>query len=222
MKNLKYALTVISLLLFTVTFSQKDKSKLFEGHIFYDVKVEGDIEPNMAARMPSKFNIYFKGEKIRAEQVSSMGNSVVISDFASKEQIILLDMMGQKYAIKSTKEETEKGLEGTPTATIDRKEGAKTIAGYNCKYAEYNVDGKTSSVYYTEDLSIPNSNWYSQFKDMSNVLLEYTQVVGEDDEIKLITTATEVKQEKVKDSMFTVPAGYEQISITDFRKMLGQ
>lgn len=203
-------------------FAQKDKSsKPFEGHIFYTVAPQGELDASVSAQLPTAVQMYFKGNKTRMEQKTPMGSAIIIGDISTKEQVVLLDMMGQKMALKSTKEETEKGQAEIPAGTLTMGTETKQIAGYNCKKADFVQDGKTVAIYVTEELDIPNSNWQTQFKDVKGVMLEYTQITGEEGEIKMLITASEVKKEKVKDSMFSIPTGYQEMSMAEFKKMFG-
>jgi GLPGLI family protein len=130
--------------------------------------------------------------------------------------------MGQKMALKATKEEIEKVLAKIPTATMVVGTETKQIAGYNCKKVDFTQEGKTTTIYTTEDLVIPNSNWQNEYKDVPNVILEFLQVIPtQDAEIKMLVAATEVKKEKVKAEMFLVPAGYQEMSMSEFKKMMG-
>jgi hypothetical protein len=52
-------------------------------------------------------------------------------------------------------------------------------------------------------------------------MLEYMQAAGQEGDINLLITAKEVKKEKVKDTMFAVPTGYQEMSMTEFKKMFG-
>jgi len=197
------------------------KSKSFVGYISYDIKTLGEVEPAMAAQLPTENLVYFNGAKTRIEQKSAMGSTVIISNIETKEQIVLIDIMGQKYALKSSKEETENAQSQIPKGTVTMGTETKTIAGYNCKKADFTQDGKTSAIWITDEINLNNSNWQTQYKDVEGVMLEYNQITGQEGEINLLITAKEVKKEKVKDSMFTVPAGYQEMSLTEFKKMFG-
>ena len=221
MKYIKIILVVVISITAITGYSQKSKSKAFQGHIFYSVTPQGDIDPSVSAQLPTEVQTYYKGSKTRMEQKTPMGSAIIIGDFETKEQVVLIDMMGQKMALKSTKEETEKAQSEIPAGTFTVGTETKQIAGYNCKSAEFTQDGKTVTLFITEDLDIPNSNWQTQYKDVKGVMLEYTQVAGEDGEIKMLISAKEVKQEKVKDTMFTIPAGYQEMSMAEFKKMFG-
>jgi GLPGLI family protein len=214
-------LFVFVIAIMTIQVSAQKASKPFEGHIFYSVTPQGEVDASVSAQLPTEVLMYFKGSKIRMEQKTPMGSAIIIGDFSTKEQVVLIDMMGQKMALKSTKEETEKAQAEIPQGTLAMGTETKQIAGFNCKKGDFTQDGKTASVFITEELDIPNSNWQTQFKDVPGVMLEYTQIAGQEGEIKMLITAKEVKKEKVKDAMFTIPTGYQEMSMAEFKKMFG-
>lgn len=220
MKIIYSLILVISVLYTTNTFSQK-KSSSFVGTITYTVTPQGEIDPAVTAQLPTEIIMYYSGPKTRIEQKSAMGSVTIISNYDTKEQLILMDIMGQKYAIKSGKEETEATIAQTPKAEVTIGTETKTVAGYNCKKADFVQDGKTYTIWITEDLKIDNANWQTPYKDVNGVMLEYTQATGQDGDINLMFSAKEVSKGKVKDSMFTAPSGYQEMTIQEFKKMFG-
>jgi len=213
---------LVALLISTGVVAQKEKkSKPFEGHIFYSVTPQGEVDASVSAQLPTEVLMYFKGDKTRMEQKTPMGSVIVIGDIITKEQVVLLDIMGQKMALKSTKEETEKTQAEYPKGTVAVGTETKTIAGFNCKKTDFTQDGKTSVIYVTDEIGLKNSNWQTQYRDVEGVLLEYIMVTGQDKEINLLITAKEVKKEKVKDTLFAVPSGYQEMSMAEFKKMFG-
>ncbi len=204
------------------TVTAQKKAKTFAGTISFDIKFEGrELEPTEKAQMPTQIKMMYSGVQSRSEQISAMGTVASITNSETMASIVLFDMMGQKMAIKSTKEETEKAMSELAEATIEYSEETKTIAGYKCKKAEVTQDGKVATVYYTEEINIPNPNASNpMFKGIKGVLLEYTQPTG-DEELTMKMTAKEVKKGKIKKAMFTVPAGYQELSKEEFKSMIG-
>jgi GLPGLI family protein len=219
MKNIFLGLLI--LFCFNSLFAQKSKEKSFTGSVLYNVTVQGEVDPNLASQLPTEIVTYYKEDKSRSEQKTAMGTAIVISDYATKSRFILFDMLGQKFAIKSTKEEIEKEQSEIPVGKLTYGTETKKIAGYECKKATFILDSKSYELYIASELSIPNSNWQTQFKDIQGVLLEYSQTVGENGEITMLISAKEVKKEKVKDSMFDVPSGYKEMTMSEFKKMMG-
>lgn len=214
-------LFLLAALFISTSIVAQKKAKPFEGFISYTVTPQGDVDASIAAQLPTEVLVYFKGEKNRIEQKTPMGSAIIIGNISSKEQIVLIDMMGQKMALKSTKEETEKAQAEIPKGTVTVGTETKSIAGYTCKKVDFTQDGKTSVIYVTDEIDLQNSNWQTQYKDVEGVMLEYIQLAGQEGDIKLLITAKEVKKEKVKDTMFTIPTGYQEMSMAEFKKMFG-
>ncbi|OFX33165.1 MAG: hypothetical protein A2X08_14065 [Bacteroidetes bacterium GWA2_32_17] len=221
MKSGKLLFLLPVILLVTNNLNAQKKSSDFVGNISYSVTTQEDVDATIAAQLPTEIIMYYNGPKTRIEQKTSMGSAIILSNADTKEQTVLIDMMGQKMALKSTKEETENSIAQMPKADVVVGTETKTIAGYTCKKVDFTQDGKTSTIWVTEDIKLNNANWQTPYKDVNGVMLEYTQISGQEGEISMLITAKEVKKGKVKDAMFTVPTGYQEMSITEFRKMMG-
>ncbi len=218
MKKL-FLLLVLSYSLMNLNAQKKDAS--FEGTITYSISTQGELDAQSKAQMPSEVVWTFKGPKSSMLMKTAFGNINIIANLETKEQVVLYDMMGQKMAIKSSKEETEEALKDIPQVKVNVTNETKKIVGYNCKKIEIS-DGKyTSNVYVTNDIVIPNANWNTQYKDIDGILLEYTQKATPEGDGLILFTAKEVKKTKIKDSAFEIPAEYQQMTMTDFKKMFG-
>ena len=220
MRNLVKVFAVLVALITIVSISSaKDKKgKQFEGTISFAVSFEGQVDAATRAQMPTGMKMSYKGVKTRMELIS-MASQVIVSNSETKESLILIDAMGQKFAIKTTKEDTEKALAEAPKPTITILEETKQIAGYNCKKAEVtDKEGNVSVVYFTEDIDYPNSNRNNEFSEIKGVMLEYTTKQGE---ITIKFTAKEVIKEKIKDASFEVPADYKVLTKEEVKAMFG-
>ena len=220
---MKFYLFILTLALIA-SFSNvsAQKSNDFQGTVTYNVAVEGEMDAMTKAQIPTEMSQTYKGTKIRTEQKSSMGSTIIISDSETKITTILIDMMGNKMAITQTKEDADKAIKEMPEVKVTYLDETKNIAGYNCKKATVEVMGEEKSnleVYYTDEIVVSNPNSLSFFKDIKGVLLEYTQSAGE---LKMKFTAKEIKKSKVKDSLYEIPEGYQQLTQEQFRSMLGQ
>ena len=72
-------------------------------------------------------------------QMSGM-NTITITDYTEKSSVSLINMMGQKYAIKQTTAEIEKENTAAGTTTVELSDETKVIAGYTCKKAVVTVN----------------------------------------------------------------------------------
>ncbi len=203
--------------------AQKDKKAAgFEGTITYTVTTEGQIDPNAMAQMPTEVVWTFKGPKSSMLVKTGFGNITIIANADTKEQVVLYDAMGQKMAIKSTKEETEKSISEIPEAKVTETTETKKVLNYNCKKIEMEDDkGNKSTIFVTNDLDVPNANWNTQYKSIKGLMLEYSQKATADSDAKLIFTAKEVKKGKIKDAAFEIPADFKQMTMNEFKQMFG-
>jgi GLPGLI family protein len=196
--------------------------KQFEGTIKFKMSYE-DLPAEMAmmeAMLPDEMITRVKGEKSRMEQSMAMGmSSVTITDMKKGTGIVLMDLMGQKIAMEATKEELKK---------LDKKKVSdkkpefkytsetKEIAGYECKKAFIVIEGAGEmEIYYTEDLPAGASK---QFEGLKGFPLEYSISQGP---MKVSFTATKVIKEKLSDSLFSIPDGYDIMTFEEFQKTMG-
>lgn len=218
MKKL-FVLSLLSLCLINLNAQKKDAP--FEGTITYSITTQGDLDAQTKAQMPSEVIWTFKGSKSSMLMKTAFGNINIIADSETKEQVVLYDMMGQKMAIKSSKEETEAGLNDLPEMKVNVTNETKKIIGYNCKKVEISDGKNTLNVFVTDEIQVPNANWNTQYKNINGVLMEYSQKANPDGDGLILFTAKEVKKSKIKDSAFEIPADYTKMSMTEFKKMFG-
>lgn len=209
---------VILILALVSTGSYAQKTKVFMGTITFEITYDGNLEPAVKAKLPSDVTYYIKGNKVMQESKSSMGSQSAIIDGDAKTQLILIDMMGQQLAIKVSAEDVDKQLKETPAAKVEFFEETKKIAGYNCKKVEITEGDNTTTAYFTTELNCSDINWASPYKEIKGVLLEYSTTMQG---ITAKYTAKEVKETKVKDSKFTIPVGYKELTPDEAKKMFG-
>lgn len=215
----QFLFLVFSICIISLNAQKKDAA--FEGTIIYSITTQGDLDPQTKAQMPSEVVWTFKGLKSSMLMKTAFGNINIIANSDTKEQIVLYDMMGQKMAIKSSKEETESGLKELPEMKVNITNETKKVLGYSCKKVEISDGKHTSYVFVTDEIQVPNANWNTQYKNINGILLEYSQKANPDSDALILFTAKEVKKSKIKDSTFEIPADYKQMSMTEFRQMFG-
>jgi hypothetical protein len=214
-------LTVVSGLLFSFTTQQK----IQEGLIEFDITFL-DLSPEMKqaeAMLPKKINMYFKGENSRTEMPSGMGSTISINNNKKKEFYLLMDMMGQRTAIKQSEADMKKQQEKSKIKDVKVEEinETKVIAGYKCKKAKltYTIDGKTETVecFYTADLPLlGQANTAPGFDQIKGLMLEYSMNMGG---IKAKIAATKVSTQKVEDKMFEIPGDYTLRTMEELESM---
>jgi hypothetical protein len=232
-KNFKKLLCLLLVLTISIFgFTQKN-AKPFQGEITFSITYTGEgMTPMQRAQQASEAKTSYKDNLQRTDIVTPMANVITLTNMDSMTTYILYDMGEQKFAISvSDKEETKKRIREMIPAKIKYFDSTKVIAGYNCKKAiitSYyknqevaageSLDSAISNVYYTEELSIPNVNWNTQYKDMKGVLLEYTNAQND---ILVKFSAKEVKKKKLPDLLFKIPSGYQIMTKEEFRAMMG-
>ncbi|MCK9613579.1 MAG: hypothetical protein PHR81_10830 [Bacteroidales bacterium] len=203
------------------TFGQKK----FKGIITYAITYGGTIDAATAAMQPKITTLAIYENKQKSTTSTQGVTFDEITDGDNKSKITLLDLMGQKVYFKTSTTEIEAEIAENPEPEIKYSEETKSVAGYNCKKADYimqNEDGETISsvVYYTEELGGELLNYGGQFNKLKGVPLEYTMTTPDG---KIITfAASEVKRGKVKDTDFLIPADYVELSAEEKQQLLNQ
>lgn len=200
-------------------FAQK---KMMEGVIIYDLKLEGAEDAGMmAAMMPTEMTVKFKGTKSRSEFATGMSETVAISDSKDdKSGVVLLDLMGNKYAMKIDEAKIVEQRANMPDYDLIESKETKVIAGYNCKKVIL-INKKTKeevSVYYSADIPYFENSFNAQFKQVNGMPMEYKASLNN---MNLTVTVREVKKEKVDDSSFLVPSDYKTVTQEELMKELG-
>jgi GLPGLI family protein len=211
---------IMSVLAMVLTITSWAQS--FEGKISATVKAIALPEEmaGHAAMFNQSMTSYYKGEKSCMEMKNMMGTTTIITDTLKKEVIMLINMMGQKTAIKEplTDENDDNPLfeaemEG---GKLELKSDTKTIAGYKCKKAVYTMPAEEDEspivieFWYTEELDV-----YMGDAPIPGMMMEYTMSM---EGITMQFTVTEIVKEKVDDSKFTIPEGYTVKTKEEFEK----
>lgn len=214
MKNLCLAVT----LLFCTLINAQD----FKGTIEYEIEYQ-DLADEMKAHegmFPTWMTIEIDGDQTRVTQPNAMGEpTVVLTDKKSGESIVLMDLMGQKLAIKSTKEDShQEKKEAEEQSNIEYIKGeTKEISGYECKKAIIKTeDGGEAVIYYTEDL--PNVDVSDQAQGIKGFPMEMMVVT---DMMTTITRVNSIQEGKVEKIKMVVPEGYDLKTKEEFKQMFG-
>lgn len=191
----------------------------FEGSVVYSMEIEGmEMDPttqSMLGTMETK--IFVKGDKSRTEISMAMSKNITIADYKKKTATFLMDVMGMKYAIKVGPEDMAKEEEASKDIKIIYLDETKEIAGYKCKKAQItNKENITITVFYTEE--IKGNSPDSRFKGLNGFPMEYEM---NQNGMKMLITANEVRKEKVDDKIFEIPEGYKETTKEELQKMFG-
>lgn len=203
-------------------------AQIKEGTITYDMKIEG-MPPEQAAMMGDmETKVTFKNEQVLTEVNSMMGSQVFLVD--SKGMTMLMDQMGNKIAVKQTKEEMEKASakEKSVDTKIEYTTETKTIAGYECKKAVVTVINKDKKedkvdVWYCEKFENPNKEGKGRgqaiMKGLKGMAFEYS---GGNGPMKFKMVAKEVSLDPVADAKFNLSTeGYKIMTMEELKGMQG-
>ncbi len=223
MKKLTYLLIAVLTISLSGCSIFQGGDKSFEGVIKYTIDYEGDIDEETLAQAPTGATEYYKGTKVRKDQESMMYTVGVISDNETDENIVLMDipMMGEKVAYKQSAEDKAEADAMIEENKPDYTETGETkeILGYTCKKVDVTMGDNIFPLYYTNEINIAGSpNESGQFPGIEGVILEYT-VAQQGMVMKF--TATEVKKQKLNETMFGVPEDYTMKTAEEMEAMFG-
>lgn len=198
--------------------------KPFEGVITYKITYpDSKFTESQLAMFPKLVTVSVKGTKSRTEMQMNGMSTVEIKDYSEKSSVTLLDIMGQKLAIKKTSADIEKEMKSDATTSVELTSETKVIAGYMCKKAviTINDDGKKSvfEAYFTEELGGNNINFDNPvFKDIKGVMLEFSL---RENEMNMLFTATSVDKKGISSKEFEIPSDYKPTTLDEMKNMFG-
>lgn len=224
MKKLFSTLAVVALTALSLN------AQIKEGYILYDMKIEG-LPPEQAAMMGDmETKVTFKNGKALTEVTSMMFSQQMVVDETG--MTMLMEQMGNKIAMKQTKEEMEKAEAKVKDKPADPKieytNETKTIAGYECKKAIITTVGKDKKeekmeMWYSDKFENPNKEGKGRgqnvMKGLKGMPFEYA---GGQGGMKFKMTAKEVSTDPVADSKFVLSTeGYKVMTADELKAMQG-
>lgn len=224
MKKLFSTLAVVALSALSLN------AQIKEGYIVYDMKIEG-LPPEQAAMIGDmETKVTFKNGKSLSEMTSMMFTNQTLAD--DKGMLLLMEQMGNKIAVKQTKEEMEKEEAKQKDKPADPKieytTETKMIAGYECKKAIVTLIGKDKKedkmeVWYCDKFENTNKEGKGRgqgfMKGLKGMPFEYA---GGQGAMKFKLVAKEVSVEPVADSKFELSTdGYKLMTMEELKAMQG-
>jgi hypothetical protein len=223
MKKLFSTLAVVALSALSLNAQVK------EGSVTYTTKIEG-LPPEQAAMMGDmETKVTFKNDKILTDATSMMGSQTFYTD--AKGMLMLIDQMGNKIAVKQTKEEMDKATAKDKAADpkIEYTTETKMIAGYECKKAIVTIIKKDKTeekvdVWYSEKFQNHNKEGkgmgQAALRGLKGMAFEYSGNGFGGMKLKMV--AKEVSVEPVADSKFELSTdGYKMMTIDELKAMQG-
>lgn len=218
---MKSSLTFILLFLVSATLVA---GKPFDGVITYKISYpDSKFSEAQLNMFPKVMTVSVKGSKARTEMNVGGGTTVEILDYVAKTKVALINMMGQKFAIKQTKQEIEKENAEQPKGTINVTNDTKNIAGYNCKKAIVTSDEDgvktTFEVWFTEEIGGKDANFDNPlYKDINGVMMEF---IIKTPQITMKLSAISVEKKAVPAKDFEIPADYTLTTQEELKSKFG-
>jgi len=226
MKRFIYGILILSAFCIAFTNPTFAKKKEFKGTISYKISfAEGSVDENMKAMLPKVIKVSFREGMVKTEINSGMGKQVELMNINEKSSTSLLDIMGQKFSIKTTAEEIQNDLSKAPETQITYTEETKEIAGYTCKKVIFKFTDKDSKketeiiAYLADDFS--NEGVYFDnpiFNGIKGILLEYEM---KSNGINMQFTATSVNKKNIPEKEFAVPEDFKETTKDELQEMFG-
>jgi GLPGLI family protein len=214
--------TLLILVLFTAFIYASGKP--IEGVITYKISIlDSKFTESQLAMFPNLMTISFKGTKSKTKMISSMGTQTEIKDYSEKTKSTLLDMMGQKYAIKETSADLQKEMDKEPRPIVEITNEIKTIVGYTCKKAIVltDLDGEktVNEVWFTNELGSKEINFNDLlYKDIDGMLMEYSVKTSQ---FTMKFTVTTVEKKSLSAEEFDIPADYKLTTKEELKSKFG-
>lgn len=190
-----------------------------DGYILFKLQYNDDgLSKEEMAMLPTESEMWFKGDKMKMKMPMGMGMESTV--LVMKDQVyLLMNLMGDKMAIKSSKEDMAKMSKSQKENKVKQLlNETKSIAGFECKKAIMSAgNGEEMVVWYTDKIK-SSSSWYYQMEGLNGFPLEFSMNTGGMD-VRMI--AQEVKLDDLKDDMFVVPEGYRIMTQAEMSKMMG-
>lgn len=192
--------------------------KIEEGTIEYDISYPFPNETSISTElMPSTMVFQFKDGYTLSTISASMGvfNTYIITDRSQKKLTQGLKIMGKKYKVEFDQKQIDEMIALEPNMKIQLTNDSKMIAGYSCKKAICTFPDTTLpslEIFYTNDIKQEKPNWYSTYKEIDGVLMEfYIKRYG----IQMKLTAKNVLKDPVESSIFKLEGDYKSISVAE-------
>ena len=220
--------TILILSSFLLIFSSQAFAggKPFEGKIIYKMSFPGsNFDASTMAMFPQEMTIFIKDNLSKTVINTGMGKTISIFNSEEMYSVTLLDVMGQKYAIRTSTDDINQNIEKAPQSQIEYLDETKEIAGYTCKKAIITIKeellGTESklSVYYSDEITQKGINKDNPiFHGINGIMLEY-EMDAQGNLMKF--TATSVEEKKISKKEFEIPKDYKVTTADELKSKFG-
>jgi hypothetical protein len=216
MKNRRYILTAIGIVLLTIVVRVDAQKKISEFTVIYDYSAGLDKgQPGNTEY--AVHTVYIKGNKSRSEMTTPLFSSTTIFDANTGFAVILKEVSGQKLLIRLTPENWLERNRSSDGIIFKNTTETKEIAGYKCiKAIGQTRSGITLSVFYTQDVVPENREYDPLFRTLEGLPLEYELTNGD---IRIRYRVSRINFNPVPVSKFDIPkGGYREMSYEESKK----
>jgi hypothetical protein len=136
----------------------------------------------------------------------------IICEKGKSNLVHSVKMLNKKYASELTSKQIEDLNPDFKKLEIVETGNSKMIAGYDCKEVKVKVLSDSSwmfNLYFTDKISIKNSNQHTPFKSIKGVLMEY-EIISYDTHMRF--SAVEVNKTEVDLESIALTNDYQMIS----------
>lgn len=194
-------------------------SYIEEGEITYEITYpyNTDLSATMLMILPKEATLIFKGSKmLTVVKTGKIFRTEIYADEATKELEMRLDFGSDKIFTKLTEADQNKFRSGLPNYTLTATEAADSLKGlwgkkYTTKYDSDTIPAFDS--WFTEDLSLRNITWFSNYDGTVGVPLIYDiDQYG----IRMHLEVSGFKQREVKEEEFTRAAKLSEVPYSEY------
>ncbi len=213
----------ITILVFTIIYcfttinTIAQKKKEFAGIVKFNIKYEGEIDPQKLATAPTSLSFTIAGNntKITINGQGFVQHIVSLGD--SSQELTIIDHPMQQIVIKKSKENFDEEKEYLKYTIIPSDE-TKTICNYVCKRYDLIIEdiekeSETKMIYFTTEEIGRDENINFSTPGLKGYPLYQEQIIGN---IKIIYEAVEVKKKKIKPAEFLLPANFQVITYDEY------
>jgi hypothetical protein len=214
MKKILLSLAMVTIIGLVSISAQKGSA--FKGTINYKVSTP---EANVQGAVPQDIKVILSGNKARIEMTMAAINQIIILDSDAQTTVALLDVMGQKIALKPKRSAERLNREPIVEVTTETKE----IAGYLCKKANIHYGDEQSKanptvVYFTDQIGNNKIFYDNEYRTLPGIPMEFNfKMQG----MSMQLVASSVEKGKVSNKDFEIPSDYKETTPEELRQMFG-
>ncbi|MBO7432309.1 MAG: hypothetical protein J6U13_01005 [Salinivirgaceae bacterium] len=182
-----------------------------EGSIKFRITyLKSEKEYPIIGLLPSTLQMRFKDGKVILDLEGWLG--IFKSSFIKDEKqnvFTLLKILNKRYLYVSNAGESYYGISINPDIDIAFDDQTKDILGFDCQHALVTLPDSTNfDIYYTSDIKVGNPTVNTPLDKIPGMLLEFNLEMNG---IPMRLEAIEFHNEKIPDSAFEIPEGFEKV-----------